>query len=321
MSDSIKLSSYAILGLVICLGLASCSPRRDATPPESTLPAPQALSNNPLPDQTSLLPADTSTPLATRSNPSTIVAPANDPTLAPTPDCLRTNGRFEQGGIHSQYLPDPLLFRVYLPPCYAESPERRYPVVYLIHGQSSTDDQWQRLGAGATADRLIAAGQVPPFLIVMPFDQSWKQPGEDPFDEALINELIPYIDRQYRTLPDRQHRAVGGLSRGAGWAVHLGLADWTLFGAIGAHSLAVFWADSDQIPGWIAAIPADQIPHIYIDAPTNDSAEEKAAEVEFEELLTKKGIPHEWHLFPGYHEEKYWATHLEQYLRWYAASW
>jgi enterochelin esterase-like enzyme len=212
-------------------------------------------------------------------------------------------------------------YTVYLPPCYDVQLDRRYPVLYLIHGQNYNNDQWDRLGVDETADALIAAGEIPPFLIVLPRDRSWAQPNEDGFGQVVADQLIPAIDRQYRTLPDRADRAVGGLSRGAGWAVHLGLSRWELFGEIGGHSLPVFWNDTAHIRGWLAAIPPDALPRIYLDIGEKDRPSIMASARWFEHLLSEKDIPHEWHLFPGYHEEAYWQAHVEDYLRWYAQGW
>lgn len=212
-------------------------------------------------------------------------------------------------------------FIVYLPPCYIQQAERQYPVLYLIHGQNYDHRQWERLGVDETADRLIAAGSLPPFIVVLPRDRSWAQPDEDPFGQVLSEELVPYIDQTYRTLPERRYRAIGGLSRGAGWAVHLGLSRWELFGTIGAHSLPVFWADTAHIRRWLEAIPSDQLPRIYLDIGEKDRPNILQSAVWFEALLSEKGIPHEWHLFPGYHEEAYWQSHMEDYLLWYAAAW
>ena len=225
------------------------------------------------------------------------------------------------GRLKTHLLRFPLEFRVYLPPCYAQHTEQRYPVLYLIHGQSYTDDQWDRLGADETADALIAAGEAPPFLIVMPRDRVWSQPTEDAFGQAVIEELLPWIDAHYRTMPAREYRAVGGLSRGASWAIHLGLSAWGSFGAIGAHSLPVFWTDLPHIRKWLDAIPPDSLPRIYLDAGDKERPQILRSARWFEELLTEKKIPHEWHLYPGYHEETYWQVHLEEYLRWYTHAW
>lgn len=215
--------------------------------------------------------------------------------------------------------PSPWEFRVYLPPCYDQQPERHYPTLYLIHGSTYTDEQWDRLGADETADRLIASGQIPALIMVMPHDRIMREPIRDPFGLAVVDHILPWIDEHYRTRPDRFQRAIGGLSRGAAWAVHLGLTRWELFGALGAHSLSVFWTDTYQLPGWLAAIPPAALPRIYLDIGDRDDQIQSASW--FADLLTEMGIPHEWHLYPGKHEDAYWESHLENYLRWYTQGW
>jgi enterochelin esterase-like enzyme len=234
---------------------------------------------------------------------------------------LSQPGRIETGVARSDLLRLPMEFRVYLPPCYDQQPDRRYPVLYLIHGQNYNEDQWDRLGANETADRLIAAGETPPFIIVMPRDRSWAQPTEDNFGRVVVETLIPLIDASYRTQAERAGRAVGGLSRGAGWAIHLGLSQWKLFNAIGAHSLPLFWTDLPHLREWIATIPPVALPRIYMDLGDKERPQIDKSARWFEQLLTELGIPHEWHLYPGYHEEAYWEAHLEEYLRWYAEGW
>jgi len=208
-----------------------------------------------------------------------------------------------------------------MPPCYDEQSDRRFPVLFLFHGQGYTHKQWIRLGVPETCDALITSGELPPFLVVMPHDSIWKQPSEDGFGQALLEELIPWVEANYRTLPGREYRAIGGLSRGAAWAVHLGLSQWELFGAIGAHSLPVFLEDVSSIDGWIDQIPIESFPRLYMDIGDHDRPEVLESAIWFEELLTEKDIPHEWHLFSGEHDETYWHSHVEQYLRWYAAEW
>jgi enterochelin esterase-like enzyme len=200
-------------------------------------------------------------------------------------------------------------------------PNNRYPVLYLIHGQNFDDDQWDRLGVDETADELIAMGEIPALLIVMPRDRSWSQPTEDMFGQAVAEQLLPWIDQNYRTRPLREFRAIGGLSRGAGWALHLGLSRWESFGTIGLHSLPVFWTDLPDIKAWLDAIPHESLPRIYMDLGDKDRPQISKSAIWFEELLTEKNIPHEWHLFPGYHEEDYWIEHIEEYIRWYSKNW
>jgi enterochelin esterase-like enzyme len=259
-----------------------------------------------------------STPLtSTLSSPSTL-----PPTLAatgtpipptPTPGCTEV-GTLEPAELTSDSMPANLRFLVYLPPCYTVQMGLRYPVLYLFHGAFFDENQWMRLGISAAADRLIASGDISPLIIVMPLDPYTYQPGEYGFDEAFLQDLVPYIDSHYRTLPDRTHRAVGGLSRGSSWALHFGLSHPELFGAIGMHSPVVFASE-----GWLDIIPSESMPQVYLDVSENDPNLQNTRWLE--DILTTRGVPHEWHLNTGYHEETYWASHVEEYLRWYGANW
>jgi len=242
--------------------------------------------------------------------------------VTPTPvNCLAQGGQIEKGSLETELLRLPLNFRVYIPPCYDLNEKQHYPVLYLFHGQSYTDDQWDRMGVDEVADRLIADGQIPPLIIVMPYDRLGGQPTETKFSQAITEVLLPHIDRTYRTLPDRAHRAVGGLSRGAGWAVHFAISEWELFGALGAHSVAVFHTDAQRMRAWLGQIPEDQYPRIFVDIGDKDRPEIMRSTLWFEDLLNLYDIPHEWRLLSGYHAEEYWKANLEQYLRWYTQGW
>jgi enterochelin esterase-like enzyme len=184
---------------------------------------------------------------------------------------------------------------------------------------AATADQWIRLGTPATADRLIAGREIPPFLIVMPDDPSAQETDQYGFAEAVTEDLVPYIDSHYRTRPDREGRAVGGLSRGSGWALHLGLTRPDLFGAIGAHSVVLFGADAQLVDNWLAAMPPGFTPRLYMDIGEYDGGLASARILE--DMFTAAGLPHEWHLNHGSHDEAYWSRHIEAYLRWYAAGW
>lgn len=236
--------------------------------------------------------------------------------------CLASDGSMEQISIESELLDHPLAFRVYTPPCYGEHADQSYPVLYLIHGQTYTDDQWDRLGADETATELIANGEVAPFLIVMPADAShFTQPSDNAFDESIVEELIPWIDAHYRTQPERRYRAVGGLSRGASWAIHLALTHPELFGSLAGHSPPVFQEDAAHVRGWLDSIPALLMPRIWLDIGERDQAAILESATWFEGLLDERDIPHDWSFFTGDHSETYWSSHVEQYLRWYAAEW
>lgn len=238
------------------------------------------------------------------------------PTATPL-GCLTRPGRLEEGVVEETTPPQK--YRIYLPPCYDELSDASYPVLYLLHGQTYTDDQWVRLGAVQVIDRLVLAEEIAPFIIVFPDDRYWNVEAGPGFGGRLVDHLVPYIDQNYRTIAKREHRAIGGLSRGAGWALRLGLIRWELFGAIGLHSLAAFSDDRPFLDDWLQAIPPEAWPAIFIDTGENDS--ELGFNSLFEGTLIQIGIPHEWHLYPGAHDEAYWAAHVEEYLRWYASVW
>jgi enterochelin esterase-like enzyme len=268
-------------------------------------------------------PTATTTPIPPTSTPTITGTPTPLPDT-PTPTlsvCMLAGGRVEVYEFTTILLPNPLVFRIYLPPCYDEQPERTYPVLYLIHGQTYTDTQWDRLGVPETADRLIRAGATGPFIVVMPRDRVWLEPTEDNFGKAVEQSLVPWIDEHYRTIPDREHRAIGGLSRGAAWAVHIGLSRWDLFSAVGVHSGFVFYSDYQPIYLWVYNTPAGMFPRIYMDVGDKDRPEITDGAIWLEDFLTRFDIPHEWHLFSGEHDETYWSAHVEDYLRWYTMEW
>ena len=214
---------------------------------------------------------------------------------------------------------EPFKFSVFLPPCYALYPNQHYPVLYLFHGLFFSNDQWTRLGFVEIAEKMMASGQISRFIIVLPYDPNGRQPSASAFDEVFINQALPYVDATFRTITDRSGRAVGGLSRGAGWAIHFGLTHPELFGTIGAHSPVIFWEDEEHISAWLDSIPRRDLPRIYLDIGDKDPNPLSAQT--FEALLVQKNILHEWHVNPGYHNEAYWSSQLEAYVRWYAAGW
>ena len=143
---------------------------------------------------------------------------------------------------------------VYTPPDYNTNVNARYPVLYLQHGGGEDEAGWPIQGrADFILDNLIAEGRAKPMLIVMDKGYALKPgeklnwvagaPGEAPramasatFGEVVINDLIPMIDRTYRTLANRENRAVAGLSMGGGQAFQIGLSNLDKFAYIAGLS-------------------------------------------------------------------------------------
>ncbi len=210
----------------------------------------------------------------------------------------------------------PQEFLVYLPACYQQQPDRRFPVLYLLHGQTSTDTQGVDLGAPQVADNLIRSGDTTPFIMVFPDDRYWNLPPGPGFGDRLVHEIIPYVDQNFRTLTDRQDRALGGLSRGGAWAVHVLLTRYDLFGSIGLHSPVIFDDDAAVLQQLMAAIPANGWPRLWLDAGDRDGGLGRIES--FESLLTAFEVPHEWRMYAGDHTNPYWQADLGEYLQWYA---
>jgi enterochelin esterase-like enzyme len=221
--------------------------------------------------------------------------------------------------MESEIFQAPVKYSIYLPPCYTEQGGIRYPVLYLLHGQTYDHTQWGQLGLAQMADELVNSHQISPLIIILPNDPDWRQPGETLFGRMLINEMVPFVDTTYPTLAERDYRAIGGLSRGASWALHLGLTEWDTFSRVGMHSLPVFVSDLSNVPVWLDEIPSQFTPEFYIDMGNQDPELNIARNVESH--LSARHIPHEWHLFIGSHDESYWRRHIEKYLRWYACEW
>ncbi len=265
----------------------------------------------------------TAAPTATATA-TAVPSPTTVPTPTPSPTpwaCWHQGGTLRTVALDSPHLSSPLAVVIYLPPCYDQQPQARYPVLYLFHGQNFDEHQWTRLGVPQVADRLIAAGEMPPLIVVMPGERTWVQPADTGFDEAVLETLMPWVEAHLHTRNERRYRAVGGLSRGASWAIHLGLSHWELFGSIGGHSPPIFWEDVGRVQGWLRAIPEGQWPRIYLDIGRGDQQQILASARWFEQLLTQGEYPHEWHFNLGRHNEDYWRAHVEAYLRWYTEPW
>jgi enterochelin esterase-like enzyme len=304
----VNITAGLSLFLLILVSLAACKPN----------PPPSQIGLNP--------PTNTPNMITATVDPTADITPTpSQPfqaefTATPTPNnCLQNGGEIHSASFSSEHLAEDFHFQVYLPPCYHDQPDLRYPVTYLLHGLYYSEDQWPRLGVAEQIDRLVAEGEIPSFIVVLPREGRFHPPQTSAFDNALIEELIPWVDQHYRTLAEKPYRAIGGLSRGAAWAVRLGFEQYQLFGSIGAHSLPLFEADGNRLPKWLSGIPHEDLPTLYIDIGRSDP--ERITAQGFSDQLDDNNVPHTWYLFNGGHTEDYWSSHLEGYLRWYARDW
>ena len=128
---------------------------------------------------------------------------------------------------------------VYTPAEYEQNPGKRYPVLYLQHGGGEDETGWIYQGfADVILDNLVADGKAVPMIIVMNSGVAHRadNPEEDAFEDLIVKDVIPLLDKRFRTQADRDHRAVAGLSWGAKQAYDLGLGHRELFSAVGGFS-------------------------------------------------------------------------------------
>lgn len=306
------LRRISLLILLLVLFLSGCN---FPYPPMQT--SPSAVPGRAKPSVTlTPIPTATYTPTQTATlTPSP--TPTSTSTTTPTPACL--HGVIEQHEVEDPGLSQPLRFRVYLPPCYGADPQRTYPVLYLLHGQSFNESQWDDLGMDEAADAMISSGQIEPLIIVMPGEDKWLEDAvSSKFAPALVNTLVPWVDDHYATCPGRTCRALGGLSRGAGWAMRIGIFHPELFSILGGHSLALFDGDVNYLPLLLTRMEEDLRPKIYLDVGESDRWKDSIAV--FVAKLVYIKINPEYIVQPGKHEEAYWKEHAPEYLLWYART-
>lgn len=222
---------------------------------------------------------------------------------------------------------------VYTPAGYDASNNQRYPVLYLLHGMGGDEDAWNELGrASVILDNLIAQGLAEPMIVVMPNGNSKlaaapgqtsagmyaprgeHSRGESGKFEASMADIVNYVDSNYRTLPDKAHRAVAGLSMGGGHAWRTSMEMPDAFDYVGLFSAAVRWKGDENLDEttdfseplkrqfanapklyWIG-IGRDDF--LY---PLNKS---------YRELLDSLAIPYEYHESAGGHTWTNWRDYL-----------
>ncbi len=298
----IRFFSKLILSLIILLSIIGCSAASPSQTPEE-----------------SLITATTEDILSSQETTTVESTSQNEPLNTPTPNCLAVGGNVQEVTFFSDTLMADFSYKVYLPPCYQLDNEKEYPVLILLHGLSYDNQQWLRLGLKETMNDLIQREEISPFIVVLPQEDRFDPPELSLYGEVLVNELLPHVEKNFPILNEKTYRGIGGLSRGAAWAVRIGFEHHELFSKVGAHSLPLFKADVSHVQTWLNNIPKDDLPLIFLDIGRDDPEWDTAQA--FADQLDQRCIPHEWYLFNQGHSESYWADHIAQYLQWYGKDW
>ncbi len=170
----------------------------------------------------------------------------------PNPKALYTVNDVPHGKVHyctyrSTVLNQYRNVLVYTPAEYDKNPNKKYPVFYLISGTTDTEETWYKVGrANTILDNLIAQGQAEPMIVVMPYgymNNGTPRPSTPQaadmysvFAKELTECVMPYVESNYRTINDREHRAIAGFSRGGGQSMFTALSHHDKFAWLGSYS-------------------------------------------------------------------------------------
>jgi enterochelin esterase family protein len=198
---------------------------------------------------------------------------------------------------HSSALGRTRRMHVYTPPGY-ESGKGKYPVFYLLHGAGDCDDSWTSVGrANFILDNLIASGKAKPMIVVMPAGHTSAggggrgappaggAPPRDEFGEDFVKDVMPYVEKNYRVIADRAHRAIAGLSMGGSQTLNIAIPHLEKFGFVGVYSSGLLGGGGRGR----GATPADGAP-----APPFGAAWEKTNQASLVNANAKKGLKLLW---------------------------
>ncbi|MFD2571708.1 alpha/beta hydrolase [Spirosoma soli] len=278
----------------------------------------------------------------------------NDPVPVVTAPQARL---LESMRMSSSLLNQALKYSIYLPSDYYVS-NRRYPVVYLLHGYGDNETSWVQFGeADRIVDEKVKTGELPPMIIVMPnagasfYINDYQNKVR--YEDMFVQELVPYIDSTYRTRTQREYRAVSGLSMGGFGALTLAMHHPNLFGSCAAISagirtdeafasipderyntvfapvfsgpakgedrLTLTWKRNSPIT-LAKSAPEGDLSKVrwWIDCGDDDALTVGNAALHL--ALLERKIPHEYRVRDGGHTWTYWRTGLPEALKFISES-
>ncbi|MEQ8789768.1 MAG: alpha/beta hydrolase-fold protein [Pirellulaceae bacterium] len=220
---------------------------------------------------------------------------------------------------HSKTLGDTRWFSVYTPPGYEKHTDKRYPVLYLLHGSNDTPIGWVMIGAANfIMDNLIADGDAREFIVVMPFGHAvphgsppeLQRTNNQKFEAYLLDDVLPLVESKYRVLTTPRDRAIAGLSMGGGQAIAIGLNNLDRFSTIGSFSGAVPSGAPERIGEILSDAKSvnDALNLFWIGCGRDDFLLDR--NVAFAKLLKDKGVDHEFHLTDGVHNYHVWRQYF-----------
>jgi len=214
---------------------------------------------------------------------------------------------------------------IYTPPGYSE--KTKYPVLYLLHGIGGDEKEWYKGGQPQVIlDNLYAEGKLQPMIVVLPNGRAMKDDRATgnifdkekveafaTFEKDLLNDLIPYVEKKYSVLKDREHRAIAGLSMGGGQSLNFGLGNLDQFAWVGGFSSAPNTKKPEELfPDPVKS--KEQLKLLFISCGDKDGLLNFSQRTH--EYAKANKIPHFYYVIPGgFHDFNVWKESLYQYAQ------
>jgi enterochelin esterase-like enzyme len=227
------------------------------------------------------------------------------------------HGKLEMVDYESKTVGTTRKMQVYTPPGYSK--EKKYPVLYLLHGIGGDETEWQRFAKPSIVlDNLLADGKVTPMIVVMPNGRAQKNdraegdvfrsaPAFAAFEQDLLKDVIPAIEALYSVQADREHRALAGLSMGGGQSLNFGLAHLDTFAWVGAFSAAPNTKPAAElVPD--PAKAREKLKLLWLACGKKDGLIRISQGVHA--YLKEKDVPHVWHVDGNAHDPTEWKNNL-----------
>jgi S-formylglutathione hydrolase FrmB len=257
--------------------------------------------------------------------------------------------RVDCNALSSRILHKAIHYCVLLPDSYDKSPAEKYPVLYFLHGLGDNEQTLINTGTWDVIEGLRRDHKIGDFLIVTPEgDRSFyinSADGDFRYSDFFLRELMPYIEKKYRVRPGRRSRGITGMSMGGYGALRFAFAYPALFGSVSAQSAALITESRQEVNDeltsdsplgelfgdvfgdpisaayWAANSPFDlarknqaalKSTAIYFNCGANDSYGFEKGAAALDRQLTREGLKHEYHLYPGSHSLPYFLTHISE---------
>lgn len=253
-------------------------------------------------------------------------------------------GRVECSSIPSKILTRAVPYCIVLPTSFDADKVRSFPVLYFLHGLGDNEQVFVHSGAWNLLEEMRDKGELKDFLIATPDARSAfyinARDGKEQYEDFLLQEFFPYVEKHYRVAGGRANRAISGISMGGYGALYLAFRHPHLFSSVSAHSAALI----EKLPNFLGGAqpnsgrarvlggafgnPPDPLfwqqhspmviartanltgLQIYFDCGDQDDFSFEDGAVALDKIITSRRIPHEFHIYPGRHDAAYFAEHL-----------